>query len=804
MRQITKNILIAALTFTMSNISHAAIEKNTGNTAPLVSNVGNGAHINGVTLLDVNGNPVSSGGGGSFDGQLTQGGTDISTSNTLPVSIYGAVPTHGVTQSGSWILDSITNPVAVTGTFWQATQPVSLAAIPLATDAATLTEQQTQTTFLNSIDTSLNNIESITNDVLQRSYIDTVANAGPGQGHANQTQLVAGIYNLAPTTLTDGDQSELQIDRIANLKTTQKNQEFFEEFFAVSIGVTPDYIFDSRGGGTVYISVDFIDNTSPTSVQTRATSSAEWSTVNGYEVTSGRSGASINFSSTTYAYPATGTQMRITSVGTPTINYTVYVSMTAAPYVNVTESKQLDAIDTNTQAFGSVTSISVVENGDSSTGAAVNDLLVGGTYRSADILLNDNSQAELRLNSIGDLRVEVTNAVPVTNSSITSIDSKTPALGNALPVASTPTVNASGTPVTITATAPALNTNLLTGVTSTSDWFDAQNFSQVSLSIISTSAFTMALEQTNDNTSTTGATMLGMIDTAIINSSSSYTASANIPLNFSALIKYRYIRVRTTSTFAGTVTASSFFKQDSQYRGVVVDGGTLGTVLNVAQASLTNALITDVAAATQSASATTTAFTSVNIHSITVTIPVTTISGTNPTYDVVVQESNDNVNFVDIYHFPRIIATGYYQSPRLKISGLSVRYVQKLGGTLPRFARAIARTVSMTDGRIIRNFFDRGLTGNELANGSTFNVEGTTKITITQSSAAGATVNPIFTLQGSEDGVNFYDTAATLTAAPGTTTVTFSTDMLMKFARLRCSTAGTGAVVNYVSIRGQE
>jgi len=28
--------------------------------------------------------------------------------------------------------------------------------------------------------------------------------------------------------------------------------------------------------------------------------------------------------------------------------------------------------------------------------------------------------------------------------------------------------------------------------------------------------------------------------------------------------------------------------------------------------------------------------------------------------------------------------------------------------------------------------------------------------------------------------------------------------MLMKFARLRCSTAGTGAVVNYVSIRGQE
>ena len=34
------------------------------------------------------------------------------------------------------------------GYFWQTTQPVSLAAIPLATDAATLSEQQTQTTKL--------------------------------------------------------------------------------------------------------------------------------------------------------------------------------------------------------------------------------------------------------------------------------------------------------------------------------------------------------------------------------------------------------------------------------------------------------------------------------------------------------------------------------------------------------------------------------------------------------------------------------------------------------------------------------
>ena len=42
--------------------------------------------------------------------------------------------------------------IAVTGTFWQATQPISAAALPLPTGASTLAEQQTQTTALQLID----------------------------------------------------------------------------------------------------------------------------------------------------------------------------------------------------------------------------------------------------------------------------------------------------------------------------------------------------------------------------------------------------------------------------------------------------------------------------------------------------------------------------------------------------------------------------------------------------------------------------------------------------------------------------
>ena len=98
------------------------------------------------------------------------GATDValaSVSNASPTTEYGLVvrnipsgtqPVSGTvaaTQSGVWnigTLTSITNPVAVTGTFFQATQPVSAVALPLPTGATTLAEQQAQTTALQLID----------------------------------------------------------------------------------------------------------------------------------------------------------------------------------------------------------------------------------------------------------------------------------------------------------------------------------------------------------------------------------------------------------------------------------------------------------------------------------------------------------------------------------------------------------------------------------------------------------------------------------------------------------------------------
>lgn len=63
--------------------------------------------------------------------------TDVSSTDPLPVTLLasGAVIGHVILDSGT--LTSITNAVSVTGTFWQATQPVSLASVPLPSGAAT-------------------------------------------------------------------------------------------------------------------------------------------------------------------------------------------------------------------------------------------------------------------------------------------------------------------------------------------------------------------------------------------------------------------------------------------------------------------------------------------------------------------------------------------------------------------------------------------------------------------------------------------------------------------------------------------
>jgi hypothetical protein len=111
--------------------------------------------------------------------------------------------------------------------------------------------------------------------------------------------------------------------------------------------------------------------------------------------------------------------------------------------------------------------------------------------------------------------------------------------------------------------------------------------------------------------------------------------------------------------------------------------------------AVVNGLITDVASAAITTSTTTAAITPTLGTSYQVNIPVTAVTGTAPTMQVNIEESDDNgTNWFVVYQFPTITTTGMFRSPVLNLIGTRVRYVQTITGTTPSFTRSINRLQS--------------------------------------------------------------------------------------------------------------
>lgn len=126
--------------------------------------------------------------------------------------------------------------------------------------------------------------------------------------------------------------------------------------------------------------------------------------------------------------------------------------------------------------------------------------------------------------------------------------------------------------------------------------------------------------------------------------------------------------------------------------------------------------IADVASAAITTTATTSSTLNDFGNSFQVTIPVTAVTGTIPTMDVRIEESFDSgTNWVTLYEFQRIIATGSYNSPILRATGRNVRYVQTIGGTSPSFTRAITRNLlPFHNAEPQKRLFDRVIAVNTL------------------------------------------------------------------------------------------
>jgi hypothetical protein len=250
-------------------------------------------------------------------------------------------------------------------------------------------------------------------------------------------------------------------------------------------------------------------------------------------------------------------------------------------------------------------------------------------------------------------------------------------------------------------------------------------------------------------------------------------------------------------------------KSDS-YSGIPVqiNGGTISTVSGgaIGTQAFPNQLANDITSAALTSTATSAAITPANNScSFEYNVIVTAVSGTSPTMDVVVQESDDTgTNWYDIYHFPRITATGQYRSPLIPQTGNRVRYVRTIGGTSPSFTNAVNRVQSNSPQPLQRQFVDRALVVNTInsVTAGTWFIDGCKTFTLFVSMGAVTTTAPVLVLEVSPDNANWVQIGADITTAASTNNQLAVTDILSRFARVRVKTAGSGATLNFLVLKG--
>lgn len=237
---------------------------------------------------------------------------------------------------------------------------------------------------------------------------------------------------------------------------------------------------------------------------------------------------------------------------------------------------------------------------------------------------------------------------------------------------------------------------------------------------------------------------------------------------------------------------------------VFIAGGTIGSG-SVTAFTPINTIVTDIASAALTSTATSSTVTPTASGSSEFNVIVTAVSGTGPTLDLVVQESDDTgTNWYDIYHFPRITATGQYRSPLIPMTGNRVRYVRTVGGTSPSFTNAVNRLVVNTPQPLQRQFFSR-IDLNTLNNvTSSFFTEGCSDLNIVVSMLGVTTTAPVLAYETSvvTDGTAWVQVGADITATANSTTLLQLSNVQPRFSRIRVKTAGVGATVNFIMIKG--
>jgi hypothetical protein len=246
--------------------------------------------------------------------------------------------------------------------------------------------------------------------------------------------------------------------------------------------------------------------------------------------------------------------------------------------------------------------------------------------------------------------------------------------------------------------------------------------------------------------------------------------------------------------------------------GTVTVSGTVTS--NIGTGTLTAAnlnfpgIIADVTSAALTSTTTTSAFTPTFGTCYSVNIPVTAVSGTTPTLDVSVEESDDSgTNWIKVYDFPRITAAGMYRSPIMRLTGNRVRYVQTVGGTSPSFTRSVNRQQASTNNEAVRQLIDRTIVLTTL-NSTTASIDTRdcgNRAQLVVNVGAITTTAPAIQMEGSDDnGASWYSIGAPLTAVASSTVQLTVVDINAGLMRARVSTAGVGVTAGYVMVKAHD
>ena len=283
-------------------------------------------------------------------------------------------------------------------------------------------------------------------------------------------------------------------------------------------------------------------------------------------------------------------------------------------------------------------------------------------------------------------------------------------------------------------------------------------------------------------------------------------------MSFVRVFDFERQRVELLARPAGDVAASVpvvLQGGTTAVTGSLTSAGTVSTVTTVTSANLgIPGTVADVASAAITTTATVAAITPGFGTSYQVNIPVTVVTGTNPTMDVTIEESDDSgTNWFKVFDFPRITAVGMYRSPTLPLTGNRVRYVQTIGGASPSFTRAINRLQSSQPADALRQIIDRSivLTTLNSATPALTVLESGNRVKLVVNVGAVTTTAPALQLEGTEDGgASWVAIGSPLTAVASSTVSNDFGGAHWQQIRARVSTAGVGVTAGYVLIKAHD